>query len=178
MADIVTWSDFRLDPSYHNHAFFEHEDWGGGRSHFPFVHPKLLRLAIHLPHWLKRRRGQNKWIWRVFASRYLGRDVAFRRKYSFPMPTAAWLSAAPQLIRGGFLEDLLCAKVGDLFEAMAPDNPSRWTLVNVESVGPAALLEGVARASSERPCPVGHERWRVSLGRREEAPGRVGPITG
>jgi asparagine synthetase B (glutamine-hydrolysing) len=135
MADIVTWSDFRLDPSYHNHAFFEHEDWGGGRSHFPFVHPKLLRLAIHLPHWLKRRRGQNKWIWRVFASRYLGRDVAFRRKYSFPMPTAAWLSAAPQLIRGGFLEDLLCAKVGDLFEAMAPDNPSRWTLVNVELWG-------------------------------------------
>jgi asparagine synthetase B (glutamine-hydrolysing) len=135
MADLLTWMNLRLIPSALHSAFFEYDEQPGGVTHFPFAHPRMLRLGLHLPHSWKRRSGANKWIWRRFAEPYIGRDVAFRRKDTFPAPIHAWLDKAVDLLPGGFLEDLFCTKLGGLLDGMPPDDPSRWSLVNLELWG-------------------------------------------
>lgn len=151
MADRITWLNLRLAPNYLHTAFFEYDEQPGGVTHFPFAHPRMVRLGLHLPHHLKRRRGSNKWIWRRFAEAYLGHRVAFRHKDTFPAPIHLWFDKAATLLANGFLEDLLCARVGDLVPGMAPHDPARWTLVNLELWGrincwhedPSALLARV-----------------------------------
>jgi asparagine synthetase B (glutamine-hydrolysing) len=148
MADQLTWMNLRLIPSSLHNAFFEYDEHPGGVTYFPFAHPRLLRLGLHLPHSLKRNQGANKWVWRKFAEPYIGKEVAFRKKYAFPAPIHTWFDKAVLLLPNGFLEDLFCARVGDLARGMGPEDPSRWTLVNLELWGrvncwkedPAALL--------------------------------------
>ncbi len=134
-ADLLTWMNLRLIPSALHCAFFEYDEQPGGITHFPFAHPRMLRLGLHLPYSLKRRGGVNKWIWRKFAQPYIGREVAFRRKDTFPAPIHAWFDKAVTLLPNGFLENLFCAKASHLLADMTPDDPSRWTLVNLELWG-------------------------------------------
>jgi asparagine synthetase B (glutamine-hydrolysing) len=147
-ADLVTWMDLRFSPSSLHNAFFEYDENPGGLTHFPFAHPRIVRLGLHLPHYLKRHRGSDKWIWRKFAESYIGREVAFRKKYTFPAPIRAWFDKAVLLLPDGFLEDLFCARVGNLVCGRGLEDPSLWTLVNLELWGrlncwkedPSALL--------------------------------------
>jgi asparagine synthase (glutamine-hydrolysing) len=151
LADVLTWMNLRLIPSALHGAFFEYDEQPGGTTWFPFAHRRMMRLGLHLPYHFKRSHGVNKWIWRRFAAPYIGEDVAFRKKYTFPAPIRAWFDKAVKLIPGGFLEDLFCARLEGLMNGLGPNDPSRWTLVNVELWGrlncwkedPAALLSRV-----------------------------------
>ena len=49
-----------------HHCFLSRRIFGG-RLVYPFAHPRILRLGIHMPYYLKRRRGKNKWLWRKIA---------------------------------------------------------------------------------------------------------------
>jgi asparagine synthetase B (glutamine-hydrolysing) len=150
-ADQLTFLQLLSLPSMAHHAFFEPDEWIGTAAHYPFTHPRLVRLGLHLPHQRKRHRGSNKWLWRRFASRYLGENVAFRKKYSFPTLTEQWLDRAATLLPGGFLEDLFHAPISFLYSRLEPEDVSRWTLLNLELWGrlhcwgesSAALLEKI-----------------------------------
>jgi hypothetical protein len=135
MGDLITWMDMRVVPGTLHNAFFEMDEWPGGVTHFPFAHARMIRFGLHLPYYRKRRSGVNKWIWRTFAARYIGKEAAFRKKCAFASPIPAWFDKAVNLLPNGFLEDLLCARVGDLRDGMEPWDPSRWTLVNLELWG-------------------------------------------
>ena len=135
MADLLTWMNLRLIPSSLHCAFFEYDEQPGGITRFPFAHPRILRLGLHLPYSFKRNKGFNKWIWRCFAAPYIGQDVAFRRKYTFPAPIRTWFDKAVTLLPGGFLEDLFCTRMDALVDALGAEDPSRWTLVNLELWG-------------------------------------------
>ena len=79
--------------------------------------------------------GHKKWLWRKFTSEYIGHDVAFRKKYAFPTLTNLWLEPSSSLLKGGFLQDLLCANVSNVFESLPKSDPARWTLLNIELWG-------------------------------------------
>jgi asparagine synthase (glutamine-hydrolysing) len=135
MADLLTFSDLRLIPSALHHVFFERDELHGGTMLFPFADPHVVRFGLHLPVKWKYRNGSTKWLWRTLASKHLGRDVAFRPKYAFPTLTSRWLDRAGELLRGGFLEDLLNSRISTLYAALPEAHPSRWTLVNIELWG-------------------------------------------
>jgi hypothetical protein len=135
MADVVTWMHLTTVPSALHATFFEYEEQVGPDHFYPFADPAMIRLGIHLPHYLKRRAGHNKWLWRKIVAPYIGRNVAFRRKYAFPTPTDEWINRATPLLSRGFLEHLLCVDVAGLYANMPPGDPSRWTLVNCELWG-------------------------------------------
>jgi asparagine synthetase B (glutamine-hydrolysing) len=135
MADVITWMQMRTVPSALHAAFYERMDAGGPAFEFPFAHPNIMRLGIHLPYHLKRRAGHNKWLWRTIAAKVVGNTVAFRRKESFPTQTEKWLDKIPSLLDDGFLEELLCVDIATLHAAIPKGDTSRWTLANCELWG-------------------------------------------
>ena len=151
LADQLTWLQLADVPSALHHGFYEADERFGGTSHYPFAHPRLLRLGLHLPHYLKRNRGHNKWLWRILASRYLGKEVAFRKKHAFPTLTRPWLQRAEALLPDGFLEHLLRAHIGTVYARIDENATARWTLLNLELWGrshcwgetPGTLLEKI-----------------------------------
>lgn len=135
MADLLTFNELKRVPATLHHSFHEKGENFGGRISFPFAHPALVRLGIHMPYHLKRRHGHNKWLWRKFAGTYVGKEVAFRRKYAFPTLTDRWLDRASSLLSRGFLETFLCTRVDSIYSSCQPGGPSRWTLANLELWG-------------------------------------------
>ncbi len=135
MSDMLTWVRGRLTTRILHAGFLEYAEWCGTHEHYPFASPRLVRLGLHLPSRWKYRGGHLKWLWRRFASQYLGADFAFRRKHSFPTLTESWLDRAGPLLRDGFLEDLLCMRVSDSYSRMPPGEVSRWMLLNIELWG-------------------------------------------
>ena len=87
MADHLTFGELKRVPAALHHCFHEYGELFGGRLVYPFAHPRILRLGIDMPYYLKRRRGKNKWLWRKIAAPYIGKEAAFRRKYAFPTLT-------------------------------------------------------------------------------------------
>ena len=135
MADAVTWMQMRTVPSALHAGFFERMDTGGPMYLFPFAEPSIMKLGIHLPHFLKRRAGHNKWLWRQIAAKFVGKEVASRRKEAFPTQTEQWLDKASQLLVDGFLAELLCVDVAAIYASIPRGTTSRWTLLNCELWG-------------------------------------------
>ena len=134
-ADIFSWIQLKEVPTGLNHIFFEKDEFEGGVTHYPFAHESLINLGLHLPYKYKVNDGHKKWLWRKFTSEYIGHDVAFRKKYAFPTLTNLWLEPSSSLLKGGFLQDLLCANVSNVFESLPKSDPARWTLLNIELWG-------------------------------------------
>lgn len=135
MADMLTWTQFKTVMSSLHHEFHERDQRLGGASYFPFADPAFIRLGLHLPHGIKVRSGHKKWLWRTFASKYIGHEVAFRKKYAFPLPTSRWLDRGELLLDRGFLEECLCLNVGELYQSLPAEHVARWTLLNLELWG-------------------------------------------
>tara|TARA_R110001583_G_scaffold192609_1_gene359279 strand:- start:673 stop:1260 length:588 start_codon:yes stop_codon:yes gene_type:complete len=134
-ADIFSWVQLREVASGLNHLFFEQDEFEGGTTHYPFLHPELVSLGLHLPYKYKVNKGHKKWLWRKFASKYIGDDVAFRKKYAFPTLTHLWLEPSAILLNRGYLSDLLCIDVYTLYNTLPKSSPARWTLINIELWG-------------------------------------------
>lgn len=151
LTDELTWLHLTVVASDDQASFYHADEWIGGTSHLPFAHPRLVRLGFHLPWSWKRRRGHNKWLWRVYAAPHIGADVAFRKKESFPILSFLWLNRAESLLPGGFLENLMRLPVSSLYARLQQHSTARWTLLNVELWGrlhcrgerPDALLEKI-----------------------------------
>ncbi len=135
MADLLTLGEMKRVPGTLHHDFHERAETIGGRMHYPFADPRLIRLGLHLPYHFKRRRGHNKWLWRTFAAGYIGGETAFRKKYSFPTLTERWLDRTHSLLPRGFLGDLFGVNLGLLWDALPATSPTRWTLINCEIWG-------------------------------------------
>ena len=134
-ADIFSWIQLKEVPSGLNHIFFENDEFEGGITHYPFAHAALINLGLHLPYKYKVNKGHKKWLWRKFTSAYIGEDVAFRKKYAFPTLTNLWLAPSSGLLKGGYLQELLCVNVAAVYNELPKDDPSRWTLLNIELWG-------------------------------------------
>jgi asparagine synthase (glutamine-hydrolysing) len=134
-ADIFSWIQLKEVPTGLNHIFFEKDEFEGGVTHYPFAHSALINLGLNLPYRYKVNDGHKKWLWRKFTSEYIGHDVAFRKKYAFPTLTNLWLEPSSTLLKAGFLQDLLCANVSNVFESLPKSDPARWTLLNIELWG-------------------------------------------
>ena len=134
-ADIFSWIQLKEVPTGLNHIFFERDEFQGGVTHYPFAHAALINFGLHLPYKYKVNAGHKKWLWRKFTSEYIGHDVAFRKKYAFPTLTNLWLEPSATLLKGGFLQDFLCANVAKVFESLPKADPARWTLLNIELWG-------------------------------------------
>lgn len=134
-ADIFSWIQLKEVPTGLNHIFFEKDEFEGGVTHYPFAHEALINLGLNLPYKYKVNEGHKKWLWRKFTSEYIGHDVAFRKKYAFPTLTHLWLEPSAKLLKAGFLQDLLCANVSNVFESLPKSDPARWTLLNIELWG-------------------------------------------
>lgn len=106
-----------------------------GVTHYPFAHEALINLGLHIPYKYKINKGHKKWLWRKFTREYIGHDVAFRKKYAFPTLTHIWLEHSEKLLKGVFLQDLLCANVSSIFEYLPKSAPARWALLNIELWG-------------------------------------------
>jgi len=134
-ADMFSWVQLREVASGLNHTFFEKDELEGGVTHYPFLHAELLSFGLHLPYKYKVNKGHKKWLWRKFASKYIGDDVAFRKKYAFPTLTNLWLESSGDFLNNGFLEDLLCTDVFLIYNSLPKSSPARWTLINIELWG-------------------------------------------
>lgn len=134
-ADIFSWIQLKEVPTGLNHIFFEKDEFEGGVTHYPFAHSALINFGLHLPYKYKVNEGHKKWLWRKFTSEYIGHDVAYRKKYAFPTLTNLWLEPSATLLKGGFLQDLLCANVAKVFDSLPKADPARWTLLNIELWG-------------------------------------------
>jgi asparagine synthetase B (glutamine-hydrolysing) len=134
-ADIFSWIQLKEVPSGLNHIFFEKDEFEGGVTHYPFAHPALINLGLHLPYKYKVNKSHKKWLWRKFTSEYISEDVAFRKKYAFPTLTNLWLEPSAILLKSGFLQELLCVDVSSIYHSLPKADPARWTLLNIELWG-------------------------------------------
>jgi asparagine synthase (glutamine-hydrolysing) len=71
----------------------------------PFLDPRLVRRAVNLPLDYKLGRHADKWVLKRVATRYMRRELVFRRKMGFPLPLAEWARpfARPDFFEEGFL---------------------------------------------------------------------------
>lgn len=56
----------------------------------PFLDRRMLELAFSLPSSLKVHKGENKWLVKQVALRYLPENIVYRRKLGFKVPVDAW----------------------------------------------------------------------------------------
>lgn len=75
----------------------------------PFLDPRLVRRAVNLPLDYKLGRHADKWVLKQIATRYMRRELVFRRKMGFPLPLAEWARpfARPDFFEEGFLRTRL-----------------------------------------------------------------------
>jgi asparagine synthase (glutamine-hydrolysing) len=57
----------------------------------PFMHPKIIDLALSLPINLRVTKAKNKIVFRETAKKYLPKNVADKKKWGFPVPLRLWL---------------------------------------------------------------------------------------
>jgi asparagine synthase (glutamine-hydrolysing) len=154
LADQLLWLDFRTVPRG-LYAFYERDEWFGGHWVFPFADKELFRFAINLPYHLKYRGGHTKWLWRTMAAELIGKEAAFRPKYSFDAPIGTWLKSAVPLLHDGYVRDVFRVSRGDYLGQLAQRNGLLWPLVNMELWGrihcrgesPDKLLERLNQAN-------------------------------
>lgn len=135
IADLYTWIQFRDVASGLNPLFFEKEELVGGQFHYPFAYKELVRLGLHLPFGKKVRHGQRKFLWRKFSEKYIGKEVAFRKKYGFPTLTGSWLSNSETLLKDGFFQDFFSCNVDEIYKSLPAGHTSKWLIINLELWG-------------------------------------------
>jgi asparagine synthase (glutamine-hydrolysing) len=74
----------------------------------PFLDHVLLEHAAHLPSHLKVRGKTTKYLLKRWAERLLPREIVYRAKKGFPVPTSSWFRGD----LAGFAQDTLLAKDG------------------------------------------------------------------
>ena len=105
----------------------------GVELHTPFSDVRLFNVASRIPAEMKFAEEQNKYAFRLAASRRLPYEIAFRRKVGFPVPVRKWL--ADDRYNGGvkaalfgetarmfFREEAL----GDLWERFTGGEETLW----------------------------------------------------
>jgi asparagine synthase (glutamine-hydrolysing) len=75
----------------------------------PFLDPRLVRRAVNLPLDYKLGRHADKWLVKQIATRYMRKELVFRKKMGFPLPLWDWARpyARPEFFEAGFLETRL-----------------------------------------------------------------------
>ena len=75
----------------------------------PFLDPRLVRRAVNLPLDYKLGRHADKWVVKQVATRYMRKELVFRKKMGFPLPLWDWARpyARPDFFAAGFLETRL-----------------------------------------------------------------------
>ena len=61
----------------------------------PYIRQDLLDFALSLPIEYKADRSMGKLLFREAAMRYVGREIAFRKKRGFPVPVRKWIRSEP-----------------------------------------------------------------------------------
>lgn len=61
----------------------------------PYLRQDLLDFALALPVRYKANRSMGKLLFREAAQRYVGREIAFRKKRGFPVPIRKWIRTEP-----------------------------------------------------------------------------------
>ncbi len=92
----------------------------------PFLDPRLVRRAVNLPLDYKLGRHADKWVLKRVATRYMRKELVFRRKMGFPLPLADWARpfARPDFFEEGFLRTRL--GFGRHGVARLVDRAQRW----------------------------------------------------
>jgi asparagine synthase (glutamine-hydrolysing) len=110
----------------------------------PFLDHELTELAYRLPSSLKVRDGQNKWVLRRVAERYVPAEVVARSKLGFRVPLDAWfrgglremardLLSGPSAFVPTVLDPAAIARVLDDHDRGRRDENIRiWTLLSLE----------------------------------------------
>lgn len=65
---------------------------------------QLVKTVLNLPLSYRLRGSTDKWLLKEIASRYLPRNIVYRKKVGFPLPLRDYLAplAQAELFRGGF----------------------------------------------------------------------------
>ena len=100
----------------------------------PYLRQDLLDFALALPVRYKANRSMGKLLFREAAQRYVGREIAFRKKKGFPVPVRKWMRAEPyktqilDALTGSLAKDTLaCADVTGILKAFyVAGNDSVW----------------------------------------------------
>ena len=90
----------------------------------PYLRQDLLDFALALPVRYKANRNMGKLLFREAAQRYVGREIAFRKKRGFPVPVRKWMCAEPyktqilDALTGSLAKDTLsCADTEGILKA-------------------------------------------------------------
>jgi asparagine synthase (glutamine-hydrolysing) len=149
----------------------------------PFLDHRLVRTAVNLPLYNRLRGSTDKWILKEIASRYLPREIVYRKKVGFPLPLQDYLAplAREEFFQNGFCLELLQIQRKGLAEVISKwtdDVESFFTLVTLEIWGKLFFLrqpleevtEQVVRLSGQRlslPSAGAGKRDELSAGRKE-----------
>lgn len=81
----------------------------------PMLDHELLELAARMPSRFKVRRGETKWLFKNVCTRFLPRDLVYRKKHGFDVPVGSWLRGA---LRDRFADTVLGANsvIGSLLD--------------------------------------------------------------
>jgi asparagine synthase (glutamine-hydrolysing) len=117
----------------------------GVEYRLPFLHQRLVEMAINLPYAYHFRRGTNKWALKKVASRYLPQKIVYRKKVAFGLPMAPHqtASAQRQCIQSGVCADVLNLHPSGLEELIVSwrDHiPFFFSMVNLEIWGRLFIL--------------------------------------
>jgi asparagine synthase (glutamine-hydrolysing) len=128
----------------------------------PFSDAPSVHLAMNMPMNRNLRKGTAKWGLKELASRYIPREISFRKKIAWDLPAREYLQG---LARPEFFLDGFCADVFRLSRQALQDQIANWqrdvdslsAMVHIEAWGRLFFLEeSVSRLddrirSSERP---------------------------
>jgi asparagine synthase (glutamine-hydrolysing) len=106
----------------------------------PFLDHRLVRTAINLPLSYRLRGSTDKWILKEIASRYLPRDIVYRKKLGFPLPLQDYLAplAREEFFRSGFCVEFLEMQpkgLSKVIEKWRNDVEGFFTLLTLEIWG-------------------------------------------
>jgi len=87
----------------------------------PFLDHRLVHTAINLPLSYRLRGSTDKWLLKEIASRYLPRDIVYRKKVGFPLPLQDYLAplAHTEFFRSGFCLEVVGLQPRGFMEAIS-----------------------------------------------------------
>jgi asparagine synthase (glutamine-hydrolysing) len=111
----------------------------------PFLDHQLVKKVINLPLSCRLHGSADKWILKEIASRYLPRELVYRKKLGFPLPLEDYLApiAKEDFFRGGFCAEFLNMQWNGLRELISTwrhDVEGFFTLLTLEIWGQLFFL--------------------------------------
>jgi asparagine synthase (glutamine-hydrolysing) len=106
----------------------------------PFLDHRLVRTAVNLPLSNRLHGSTDKWILKQIASRYLPRDIVYRKKVGFALPLQDYLAplAKEEFFKNGFCLEYLEIQPKGITEVISRwrnDVDSFFTLLTLEIWG-------------------------------------------